>query len=497
MEYNEDEAEQSSEEDWLDTKWSTADSSALSCSEPKDMAGEQKSIAACDTENSASLGRDGSNQLMSRMQLNDNKAGMEGLDKVVINQIIYEASKGSKFFENEKKKEEQVQHRIQEQEKCRQKITEAELKRGLDEADKLISQLKANLDLSQTIVHVDMDAFYAAVEMRDDHHSVINLWLLGALECWPSLLESKSLETDVQMLKSVADVSETTCRVEENSFRIIKSCLNAVSSSTNSHMLSSSLDPQSSAQDTEIPAYEVITFGTDVESAVQEMRCRIEQRTLLTASAGIASNMMLAKVCSDQNKPNGQFFLPPDYNTIMEFVCKLPIRKISGIGRVTEQLLRALGITHCSDLYCQRALLYHLYSSVSFNYFMRIACGIGSVHVARFKLFIICRTFRELSQPKELYSKCLELCQNLASDLASKGLLGKTVSLKLKTVDFQVRTRAHTLSSYTNDSETIFSVAKSILQTEIQAELPKILRLRLMGKILILFSGILTIVSDA
>lgn len=45
MEYNEDEAEQSSEEDWLDTKWSTADSSALSCSEPKHMAGEQKSIA--------------------------------------------------------------------------------------------------------------------------------------------------------------------------------------------------------------------------------------------------------------------------------------------------------------------------------------------------------------------------------------------------------------------------------------------------------------------
>lgn len=70
-------------------------------------------------------------------------------------------------------------------------------------------------------------------------------------------------------------------------------------------------------------------------------------------------------------------------------------------------------------------------------------------------------------------------------------LQGKTVSLKLKTVDFQVRTRAHTLSSYTNDSETIFSVAKSILQTEIQAELPKILRLRLMGKILVLFSGIL------
>lgn len=52
-------------------------------------------MTACDTENSTSLGRDGSNQLMSRMQLNDNKAGMEGLDKVVINQIIYEASKGS------------------------------------------------------------------------------------------------------------------------------------------------------------------------------------------------------------------------------------------------------------------------------------------------------------------------------------------------------------------------------------------------------------------
>lgn len=52
--------------------------------------------------------------------------------------IFIFATQGSKFFENEKKKEEQVQHRIQEQEKCRQKITEAELKRGLDEVRKVI-----------------------------------------------------------------------------------------------------------------------------------------------------------------------------------------------------------------------------------------------------------------------------------------------------------------------------------------------------------------------
>ena len=67
-------------------------------------------------------------------------------------------------------------------------------------------------------------------------------------------------------------------------------------------------------------------------------RAKIKERTGgLTASAGIAPNSRLAKVCSDMNKPDGQFRLAPDEGEIMRFVEALPIRKITGIGNVTEQ----------------------------------------------------------------------------------------------------------------------------------------------------------------
>ena len=65
-----------------------------------------------------------------------------------------------------------------------------------------------------------------------------------------------------------------------------------------------------------------------------EMRARVLAQTGLTCSCGIAPNRMLAKVCSDMNKPNGQFELPADPADITRFTDTLPIRKIPGIGKV-------------------------------------------------------------------------------------------------------------------------------------------------------------------
>lgn len=88
---------------------------------------------------------------------------------------------------------------------------------------------------------------------------------------------------------------------------------------------------------------------------------------------------MLAKICSDRNKPNGQFLLEANREAVMEFIRPLPIRKISGIGNVTEQLLGgALGITTCADLWDKRELLALLFSESSYIYFLRVALGIGS-----------------------------------------------------------------------------------------------------------------------
>ncbi|XP_070208820.1 DNA polymerase kappa-like [Littorina saxatilis] len=659
-----DEDENNSEtEDWMDTNW---DSFPVQDRSNRNNKPDGNTEPGANSKGAKP--EEGSAPLFTRMQLNDHKAGMQGLDKERINQIIFEVSKGSKFFENERKKEEQVQHRIQEQEKHRRKINDAELQKGKTEADIMISQLCASRDLTQSIVHVDMDAFYAAVAMRDNPSLRDKPMAVGGIgmlstsnyearkygvraampgfigkklcpqlvlvplnfprynECCHQVREvfadydpnfcpmsldeaylnfTEHLENRQQMsvtersvikrCQSPADAALCQCDLnvtigmyvlkEESSQALSSESANSLGDgdinantekikesaggkgvlldfeadtmdltdsgssrgihSSDRHGSSSAvtevnadavqieskakcpstntgntsrqdISKESVAQNNDgkteessteknefesvaveagspchscgkaIPKYEVVPFGRDVESAVHEMRCCIEQRTCLTASAGIASNMMLSKVCSDRNKPNGQFYLPANLDDIMQFVHNLPIRKIAGIGRVTEQLLGALGISTCKDMFEQRALLYHLYSSVSFSYFMRVACGIGSTQVASAreeerKSMSTEQTFGELSRPEELYSKCQELCQCLAEDLAKEQLMGKTVSLKLKTTDFQVRTRAQTTSNYVGSADDIFAVAKGILRAEILAESPKPLHLRLMG----------------
>ncbi|CAF4387116.1 unnamed protein product, partial [Rotaria sordida] len=72
---------------------------------------------------------------------------------------------------------------------------------------------------------------------------------------------------------------------------------------------------------------EIITFGITAEETVQEIRHRIYLATRITASAGMACNMRLAKLCSDINKPNGQYQLESNVNVILNFIRNLPIRK--------------------------------------------------------------------------------------------------------------------------------------------------------------------------
>ena len=86
------------------------------------------------------------------------------------------------------------------------------------------------------------------------------------------------------------------------------------------------------------------------QALAREIRNRVHEATQLTCSAGIAPNRMLAKICSDWNKPNGQAYIPPDKNQILEFIAKLPVRKFPNIGGMTETSLTELGIKTGLDL---------------------------------------------------------------------------------------------------------------------------------------------------
>ncbi|XP_007559367.1 DNA polymerase kappa [Poecilia formosa] len=476
--------------------------------------------------------------LLSRMALNDNKAGMEGLDRDKINRIIMEASKGSRFYGNELKKEQQVNQRIEKMMHQKAQITEQLLQKAQAQVEKMTSELEKSRDLSRVIVHVDMDAFYAAVEMRDCPELKDTPMAVGSMsmlstsnyharkygvraampgfiakKLCPSLVivppnfdKYRAVSEEIREIFAEYDPNFQPMSLDEAYLDFTDHLEQRQSwpeSSRTHRCRSRSNTPADESDKTEEgtdlspvlfedspvssegdAAGSFEQFGTSVEEAVREMRFRIEQKTTLTASAGIAPNMMLAKVCSDKNKPNGQYRLPPTREAVMDFIQKLPVRKVCGIGKVSEKMLNALGITTCSDLSRQMALLSLLFSETSWHHFLQISLGLSSTHIPRHeerKSMSTERTFKELSKPEEQLSLCRELCDDLAEDLKKEALKGKTVTLKIKNVNFEVKTRAQTLPYAVATAEDIFAVAKDLLKTEIENESPQPLRLRLMG----------------
>ncbi|XP_057596876.1 DNA polymerase kappa [Hippopotamus amphibius kiboko] len=496
--------------------------------------------------------------LMLGMGLNDNKAGMEGLDKEKINRIIMDATKGSKFYGYELKKEKQINQRIEHMMQQKAQITSQQLRKAQLQVDMFAMELEQTRDLNNTIVHIDMDAFYAAVEMRDNpelkHKPIaVGSWSMlttsnyharrfGVRAAMPGFIAKRlcpqliivppnfdkyrAVSREVKEILADYDPDFMAMSLDEAYLNITKHLeerqnwpedkrkyfIRTGNSVENDkpgkevkklHEQKGSISPllfEDSPPDLQPPGnpFQVnfeepnnpqilqnsIVFGTSAEEVVKEIRFRIEQKTTLTASAGIAPNTMLAKVCSDKNKPNGQYQILPNRQAVMDFIKDLPIRKVSGIGKVTEKLLKALGIITCTELYQQRALLSLLFPETSWHYFVHISLGLGSTHLARDggrKSMSVERTFSEMSKAEEQYSLCQELCSELAQDLQKEGLKCRTVTIKLKNVNFEVKTRASTVSSVVSTAEEIFAIAKELLRTEIDADFPHPLRLRLMG----------------
>lgn len=226
--------------------------------------------------------------------------------------------------------------------------------------------------------------------------------------------------------------------------------------------------------------------GVTASEVVEEIRAKIEQRTQLTASAGIAPNARLAKICSDRNKPNGQCLLPADVPAIEAFVRDLPIRKVNGVGNVSEQMLAAVGVLTCGDLWEQRGCIKLLFSETSATHFLNIALGLGSTRLADWnererKSLSTETTFRDTDNPAELQDICATLCADLSRDLVRHGLEGRQVTLKIKTDTFRTKTKVLNLFEHTTDARVIEAAARQILRQLAEAAEEKPLRLRLMG----------------
>lgn len=202
--------------------------------------------------------------------------------------------------------------------------------------------------------------------------------------------------------------------------------------------------------------------------------------TQLTASAGVAPNLFLAKIASDFQKPNGLSVVFPDQ--IQNFLHDLPVRKIPGVGPVTEKQLHRHKIFTCTDLETVGlAYLVKHFGKWGAALFDR-ALGKDDREVepeTESKQYSAEETFEmDILDIEWLKSKLLEYASYVYERLSESGRMGKTIVLKVKYYDFEMITRSQTLSCFPEGPEKVFEIASRLLTQKTEAGSKKI---RLLG----------------
>ncbi|KAA0203237.1 hypothetical protein HAZT_HAZT004355 [Hyalella azteca] len=423
---------------------------------------------------------------------------MQGFDAAKINEIIRKASEGSRFYQHKQQAQQKLDAKIKEMLHTAQQMSPQLLEKATKKMEAVALECEAGRDLSRTIVHVDMDMFYAAVEMRDQPNlKDVPMAVGGNSMLSTSNYIARKFGVRAGMPGFIArQLCPALVLVPPNfsKYKAVSRVVEQVFAIYDPNYAMMSLDEAyldiTDYMEANADAYQAkseVDNETLAEAIVREMRLKIQEATQLTASAGIAANTRLAKVCSDLNKPNGQYYLPSDTRAIMDFINKLPIRKISGIGNVTEQQLKALGITLCGQIRPNYGLLRLLFSDCSLDYFVRISLGLGETDLSNYtsgeqKSISTETTFTGTSCKQKLMQMVSDLSIELHGDMKKKGLVGKLVTLKTKTVNFVLKTRSMALGEPTSDPEVMGKVARKLLIAEMEkCPVDEPLSLRLLG----------------
>ncbi|KAL3933756.1 MAG: hypothetical protein SGBAC_010256, partial [Bacillariaceae sp.] len=190
--------------------------------------------------------------------------------------------------------------------------------------------------------------------------------------------------------------------------------------------------------------YSVDTCNQAIQTVVHHMRGQVQIRTGgLTCSAGMAPHSGLAKMASDLNKPNGQLLVDP--HKVLEFLHPLPVRKVPGIGRVTQKILHhVFQVETVQDLYEQRALVQKLFKKATAHYLLKAS----------------------------LQEKLDAIADKLSDDMVRKKVKAHTITVKVKLNTFDVCSKAKSLDRnvYIQDAEELKVVARELFAS-IKAEL--------------------------
>lgn len=336
-------------------------------------------------------------------------------------------------------------------------------------------------DTDRRILHIDMDAFFAAVEQRDEPRLRGRPVAVGRGQT-RGVVAAASYEARAFGVKSAMASVTARERCPElifvlprfDAYRAVSADIHAIFRRYTALIEPLSLDE--AYLDVTEACQEGGRTATDIARSI---RAAIETETGLTASAGVSYNKFIAKLGSNQNKPDGLTVIRP--HQVADFVAGLPVSRFHGVGPVTAAKMKALGIKTGADLrrWTVAALVPHFGSSA--DHFWRIARGIDDRPVQphrELKSVGAEETFeidiRSLQIGK---AELAEIAANVARRATNKEVLGHTVAIKIKYANFEQMTRQTTVRDPVRDPRDLALIAGRLLEDVHPFRLP----VRLLG----------------
>lgn len=321
------------------------------------------------------------------------------------------------------------------------------------------------------VLHVDMDSFFASVEVRRDPSLVGKPVIVGADPrggAGRGVVSTCSYEARRYGVHSGMPISHAYDLCPHGAYLPVDRTLYLRVSEEIMAILDGYADrtEQVSIDEAYLDLSDLGSFSA-AEALAAAIKGEIREKTGLTCSIGIAPGRAVAKIASDHNKPDGlTVVLPGD---VAGFLAPLPIDKIPGVGKKTGEDLRRMGIRAIGDLASrdiQEIIARIGRAGIPMH---RLARGIddsevlerdGCKSVSRETTF-----YEDTADPGRLSSVVADLADDVAGTLAADGLRCRTVTVKIRYSGFETHTRSRTLPRYTADPGVIRLAASALLQT--------------------------------
>lgn len=322
-----------------------------------------------------------------------------------------------------------------------------------------------------SIIHVDMDAFYASIEQRDNPYYRGKPVIVGGSPDGRGVVSTASYEAREFGIHSAmpAARAKNLCPfaifipTNMQKYKAVSRQVHAIFRRYTKIIEPISIDE----------AFLDIREGNAVKVG-QAIKLDIERELKLTASVGVSYNKFLAKLASDMEKPNGFTVITPEY--AKELLPSLPVRKLWGVGKKTENELNQLGIFTVADLInYDRKFLIERWGRRGYE-LLKFAHGIDESQVEtrqEAKSMGEETTLKQNTQDiKELASYLEDFSKSIADRLKAENLKCRTITIKVKYEDFKLITRSKTFKKAIFSHEQLYSIGKNILSHRISLEKP-------------------------